>query len=31
MPSNVAKDVHKTWASDIKDKMGKPIFAAMTQ
>ena len=29
MPSNVAADVHKTWAAEIKDKMGKPVFSAM--
>ena len=27
MPANVVKDVEKTWASDIKDASGKPIFA----
>lgn len=28
MPANVVADVKKTWASDIKDKDGNPIYAA---
>jgi phosphate transport system substrate-binding protein len=27
MPANVVQDVQKTWAADIKDASGKPIFA----
>jgi phosphate transport system substrate-binding protein len=27
MPTNVVKDVEKTWSSEIKDASGKPIFA----
>jgi phosphate transport system substrate-binding protein len=28
MPANVAASVKKTWASEIKDASGKPVFAA---
>ena len=31
MPSNVAKDVEKTWAAEIKDAKGMPVFAAMAK
>ena len=27
MPANVVKDVEKTWANEIKDASGKPVFA----
>jgi phosphate transport system substrate-binding protein len=27
MPSNVVKDVEKTWTNEIKDANGKPVFA----
>ncbi len=27
MPDNVVSDIEKTWAADIKDASGKPIFA----
>jgi phosphate transport system substrate-binding protein len=28
MPANVVKDIQATWASEIKDASGKPVFAA---
>ena len=27
MPENVVKDIEKTWANEVKDASGKPIFA----
>jgi hypothetical protein len=27
MPANVIADVQKTWADEIKDASGKPLFA----
>jgi phosphate transport system substrate-binding protein len=28
MPANVVADIEKTWASDIKDSSGKPLYAS---
>jgi hypothetical protein len=28
MPANVVKDIEATWAGEIKDNGGKPIFTA---
>jgi phosphate transport system substrate-binding protein len=28
MPANVVQEVQKTWASEIKDAAGKPIYVA---
>jgi phosphate transport system substrate-binding protein len=28
MPANVVKDIEKTWAAEIKDASGKPLYAA---
>jgi phosphate transport system substrate-binding protein len=28
MPANVVKDIEKTWAAEIKDASGKPVYAA---
>ena len=28
MPDNVVQSVQKTWASDVKDASGKPLFTA---
>ena len=28
MPANVVASVKKTWASEVKDASGKPLFAA---
>ena len=28
MPANVVSSVKKTWASDVKDAAGKPLYAA---
>jgi phosphate transport system substrate-binding protein len=28
MPANVVKDIKKTWAAEIKDASGKPVYAA---
>ena len=28
MPDKVVKDIEQTWAAEIKDASGKPLFAA---
>jgi phosphate transport system substrate-binding protein len=28
MPANVVKDIEASWAAEIKDGSGKPVFAA---
>ena len=29
MPANVVKDVQGTWAADIKDASGRPLYAVI--